>query len=289
MHPKLTELTETRFTPTTSRATPPSAPTSSPYMEDNFLMHLAPVSIGVFFFGNFHPNVEDKVQAQRALYKTSFLYRHFLQPGGLKVVIDDKCLTLTGKTASTSVSLMAHMLGTQIMGLINVVDETTRVEEVSRSSKAESGADAELRARLQLMLATDSRLCSEGIVVVVNAGNAKVTGQVTSSENKSWAESLLRSVASEAKMALHIASHKVITAPPKSPISIDDDSLQALALTRLKLVPSFSRLEIKVSSQRQALVLSGSAPAAVDKTLAESIVKNTYGLREFKSNLNSKG
>lgn len=267
-----------------------SAPdAASPYIGENFLMHMAPVSIGVFFFGNFHHNTEDKVQAQRALYKTSFLYRHFLQSGGLKAVIDENSLTLTGKTTSSAVSLMAYLLGTQIMGAtIKIADETTRVEEHGRPLKpSERNLDGETRARLQLMLATDAMLCSEGIEVTVSNGQAKITGQVSSPAHKVWAETLLHSVSSTAKIAISVAGKAESVHAAKNPI-IDDDSLQALSLTRLKLIPALAGLELRATSQRQILTLAGTVRTADEKQLAESVVKHTYGLRDFKSTLSVK-
>lgn len=266
-------------------------PSSSTLLDDNFLMHLAPVSIGAFFFGNFHPNNEDKVQAQRALYKTSFLFRHFLQAGGLKVVIDDGCITLSGKTSSSAVSLMAYVLGMQIMGPdIRVVDETTRVDETGRSSRSpEQQADNEMRARLQLMLATDAMLGSEEIEVSIGNGQAKVNGQVSSAEHKAWAETLLHAICPHCKISIQVsarAAERNKEAKARPPI--DDDSLQALALTRLKLLPNLSRLETKVLSMRQSVMLSGSVGTAADRELAEQVVRHTFGLRDFKGGLTVK-
>lgn len=268
------------------RIGPPVPAVAAPLLEENYLLHLAPVSIGVFFFGSFHPNNEDKVQAQRALYKTSFLYRHFLQPGGLKVVIDENSLTLTGKTSSSAVSLMAYMLGTQIMGPnIKIADETTRVEEHGRPLKpSDRNTDGELRARLQLMLATDAMLASEGIEVHVTNGQAKISGQVSTAEHKSWADTLLHSVVPLAKLSLSV-NGKADTKP--SP-SIDDDSLQALALTRLKLIPSLTAGDLRATSQRQGLTLTGTIRTPGEKELAEAVVKHTFGLRDFKGALTVK-
>lgn len=264
-----------------------SAPAAAtPTLEENYLLHLAPVSIGVFFFGSFHPNNEDKVQAQRALYKTSFLYRHFLQPGGLKVVIDENSLTLTGKTSSSAVSLMAYVLGTQIMGPnIKIADETTRVEEHGRPLKpSDRNSDGELRARLQLMLATDAMLSSEGIEVHVINGQAKISGQVSSAAHKAWADTLLHSVVPMAKVSINVNGKADIKPSP----SIDDDSLQALALTRLRLIPSFSAADVRAMSQRQVLTVTGSVRTAADKELAEAVLKHTFGLRDFKGALTVK-
>jgi osmotically-inducible protein OsmY len=280
MQTKFNELTATGLSNVAQTVVP-----ANQSLDDNFLLHLAPVSIGVFFFGNFHPNNEDKVQAQRALYKTSFLYRHFLQPGGLKTVIDYKTLTMTGKTTSATVSLMGQILATQIMGPVEVSDETTRQESLPGTGKAESAEDNERRARLQLMLATDERLCSEGIEISLSDGIAKVSGQVSSTENKTWAETLLRAIEPEAKFSLRVTTHKVIASTAKAPFWIDDDSLQALALTRLKLAVPLAALEFRAFSQRQGITLSGSVRNTTEKTLAESIAHNTYGLREFKSSL----
>lgn len=281
MQTKLNAVAERPVTFTEALSSPES-------MKDNFLMHLAPVSIGVFFFGNFQPNIEDKTQAQRALYKTSFLYRHFLQPGGLKAVIDEGCLTLSGKISSAAVSLMAQLLGAQIMGPIKIVDDTVCADESGRHVKtSEAAADLELRARLQLILATDAMLGSEEIEVSVSNGQAKVSGQVSSAEHKAWAETLLRSTAPQGKFSIQ-SSPRGKSVTPGARFTIDDDSLQALALTRLKLIPGLSRLDMRVTAQRQVLSLSGHAPSAAEKTLAESIVKHTYGMRDFKSNLSVK-
>lgn len=273
------------------RVSAPDQASTSPYIAENFLMHMAPVSIGVFFFGNFHPNAEDKVQAQRALYKTSFLYRHFLQSGGLKVVIDENSLTLTGKTTSSAVSLMAYLLGTQIMGpSIKIADETTRVEEHGRPLKpTDKPVDGELRARLQLMLATDAMLGSEEFEVTVTNGAAKVSGQVSSPSHKVWAETLLHSVAPQAKLTITVSGKASTHGEPKTRPSIDDDSLQALALTRIKIIPALAGLELRAASQRQGLTLSGTVHTAVEKELADSAVKHTFGLRDFKSSITIKG
>lgn len=263
----------------------PKTPTpASPLFDDNFLLHMAPVSIGAFFFGSFHPNTEDRIQAQRALYKTSFIYRHFLQPGGIKVVIDEGCLTLSGKTSSSTVSLLAQVLGSQIMGTIKVNDETTRVEE---SSGAESG-DAEIRARLQLALATDALVGSDGIEVTVSNGQVKISGTVSSATHKTWAETLLKSVAPQAKLTLHVAVGKSESRVARPHSTMDDDSLQTLAQTRLKLATGLSKLDVRLTSQRQNLTLSGTMTTTAEKDLVESIVKNTFGAREFKSTLSVK-
>lgn len=286
MQTKLDEISLTR--PTVPSA---SAVTADGLLEDNFLRHLAPVSIGAFFFGSFHPNNEDKVQAQRALYKTSFLFRHFLQAGGLKVVIDDGCLTLSGKTSSSAVSLMAYVLGMQIMGPnIRVVDETTRVDEHGRPGKSsDQQVENELRARLQLMLATDAMLGSEEIEVSVGNGQGKVSGQVSSAEHKIWAETLLHAICPHCKISIQVsarAAERNKAAKARPPI--DDDSLQALAVTRLKLLPNLTRLDAKVSSLRQSVLLSGSVGVAADRDLAEQVVRHTFGLKDFKGGLSVK-
>jgi osmotically-inducible protein OsmY len=275
MQTKISEFTESSVAKHSTSA--------SPFVDDNFLLHMAPVSVGAFFFGSFHPNAEDQVQAQRALYKTSFVYRHFLQPGGIKVVIDEGSLTLSGKTSSRTVSLLAVALANQVMGTIKVSDETTRTEVTSRPETE----DAEIRSRLQLILATDSLLGSDAIEVTVNNGQVNISGQVSSAANKIWAETLLKSVAPQGKLTFQVTVGKSDEAP-KAPQSMDDDSLLTLAHARLKLIESLGKSEVRLSSQRQIITLSGTVSSGAEKELIESVVANTFGVRSFKSTLSVK-
>src|ERR1700761_6920365 len=75
--------------------------------KEDFIERIAPVGVAAIFFGSFTLSPQDAPLSRQALYKLSFLNRHFLQPGGLKIAVNRTTAVLTGAVTHRALVKMA--------------------------------------------------------------------------------------------------------------------------------------------------------------------------------------
>ena len=78
-----------------------------------------------------------------------------------------------------------------------------------------------------------------------------------------------------------IPSH---AAPAKAP-DVDDESLQALVLLRLRLVRETEHLHIRVKANRGVVTLQGKVRTEALRQRVENLTRSTIGLKELRSSL----
>jgi osmotically-inducible protein OsmY len=270
-----------RFSPSLDSNASVQVPSSRPSLfdsKDDFIERVAPIGMAAIYFGSFSFAPQDAALSRQALFKLSFAYRYFLQPAGLKISVHRQNAVLNGPLAGTRLIQFADILARQIEGIVEVTDET------------EDGADAEaLRARTghaafeaaQLLFATDQTLRSD-MKLSLEDGRLVLSGEATSPAQKSWAELLVAAVGGDltSKLEMGIPSHATAKAP-----DVDDESLQALVLLRLRLVRETEHLHIRVKANRGVVTLQGKVRTEALRQRVENLSRSTIGLRELRSSL----
>ena len=247
------------------------------HTKDAFIERISPVATAVIFFGSFSLAPQDASLSQQALFKLSFLHRHFLQHGGLQIEVKGHTAVFSGKLNSSRLSILAEILAHQIDGIRQVKDET----EARATLPAE---DATLEA-VQLLFATDQTLRT-GIQVMLRDGRIALDGEVTSTAQKIWAEQLAEAAGGPVTSNLTDATFTPapmlkIAEPPQ----VDDESLQSLVLFRLRLVRETEHLTLKVKASRGVVTLHGKVRSEALRQRAENIARSTLGVRELRSSL----
>jgi osmotically-inducible protein OsmY len=182
--------------------------------------------------------------------------------------------TLTGTVKSRLLTICAEILAQQIEGVSHVKNETELAVEdrpaISRSVEA-----------IQLLLATDQTLRSQ-VKVSDDGGKLTLSGSVGSEVQKTWAEQLARSIE-----AVVVSELKVVPANESTlkPADVDDESLQALVLFRLRLVRETEHLPVKVKAHRGVLTVQGKVRSEALRQRVEHMARATLGLRELRSSL----
>ncbi len=244
--------------------------------KDEFTARIAPVAVAAIYFGSFSLAPQDASLSRQALYKLSFLHRHFLHPGGVRIVVDKQNAILSGTVPSRLLFVLAEILGHQIEGIRHVEDKT------DKAGRQEITA----RESIQLLFATDQTL-RNGVVVATEEGRLILQGEVTSEGQKSWASQLAAAVVgTEVDSTIRLST---FTPPPVTPVTetpqIDDESLQALVLFRLRIVRETEHLHLKVKATRGVLTLQGKVRTEAQRKRAENIARSTLGVRELRSSL----
>jgi len=176
---------------------------------------------------------------------------------------------------------MADILARQIEGIRHVKDETrdkTGAAPVATPQEHEAALVA-----IQFLFATDQTLRS-GVQVSVGEGRPALDGAVSSAAQKTWAEQLAAAVAGEIDSKLTVgvpAASGTAAQPPQ----VDDESLQALILFRLRLVRETEHLHVKVKAHRGIVTLQGKVRTEALRQRAENLARSTLGLRELRSTL----
>jgi len=247
------------------------------HTKDAFIERISPVATAVIFFGTFSLTPQDDSLSQQALFKLSFLHRHFLQHGGLQIEVKGQTAVLTGDLSSHRLVALAEFLAKQIDGINKIKDETKVQTQLS-------GNEAALEA-VQFLFATDQTLRT-GIQVSLREGRLSLEGEVTSPAQKTWAEQLAQASGLEVSSRLSAATFTPapmlkVTEPP----SVDDDSLEALVLFRLSLVRETEGLAVKVKANRGIVALQGKIASEALRQRVENIARSTLGIRELRSTL----
>lgn len=256
---------------------------------NNWLAHLAPFSTGIFFFGQVHPTMEENVFVRKALMTTSHVFRHFLRPRGLELEVINEVVYLRGNVPADVVVIMAEQLAKQIDGVDNICNETTKVQDAAYTARRVKSAiyaeaDQELRHRLEILLASDSTLAALGLSVEVSDDKATLSGTVPSEAHADWLERLCQNLEGAHRINLSLKEDDTLDLPCNSS-PLDNDSIETLFHTRLKLLKSTKRLRVETSARHGRLHLRGYLPDASAKELVESIAASTFGVREVNSEL----
>lgn len=249
--------------------------------KDDFIERVAPIGMAAMYFGSFSLAPQDIALSRQALFKLSFVNRHFLQPAGLRILVQRETAILSGKLSARALATLAEILALQIEGINRVTDQT----EVATGSSAKSGKgrDTEtIRDSVALLFATDQTLRS-GVQVGIREGRLVLEGQVTSTAQKNWAEQLVEAVGGEvdSKLKIGAASSDDSAKPPQ----VDDESLQALILLRLRLIRDTEHLPLRVKANRGVVSLQGKVRTEALRRRAENLTRSTLGLHELRSTL----
>jgi osmotically-inducible protein OsmY len=246
--------------------------------KDVFIERIAPLGVAAIYFGSFSLSPQDAPLSRQALFKLSFLHRHFLQPGGLRIVVDRQAAILSGKVTSRALVTMADILALQIEGIRQVKDETQTPPEEASHTEA-------IRESVQFLFATDQTLRS-GVQVSLSEGYLTLQGEVSSVAQKNWAEQLTEAAGGEVQSRLKVSdatTHPaaISTEPPL----LDDESQQALVLFRLRLVRETEHVPVRVKANRGVVTIQGKVRTEALRQRVENIARSTLGLRELRSTL----
>jgi osmotically-inducible protein OsmY len=241
--------------------------------KDDFIARMGPIGVAAIYFGPFSLAPQDPALSRQALLKLSFAYRYYLQPAGIRYHVERQTATLSGSIKSTPLAICAEILAQQIEGIEQVKNETElAVEDRPAQSR-------ELLA-IQLLLATDQSLRSP-VKVSEESGALRLGGSVGSEAQKSWIEQLATAVDAEVKSDLQVVPSQSVV---KS-ADVDDESLQALVLFRLRLIRETEHLPLKVKAHRGVLTLHGKVRSEALRQRVENVARATVGLRELRSSL----
>jgi osmotically-inducible protein OsmY len=242
--------------------------------KDDFIERMAPIGMAAIYFGGFSLAPQDPALSRQALLKLSFAHRHFLHPAGIRYQVQRQTATISGSVTTRSLVTLAEILAQQIEGITQIKDET-------EAAVADQPAVSREMEAVQLLLATDQSLRSQ-VQVTEDHGILRLAGTVGSEAQKSWTEQLVRSVGAEVGSDLNVAPLNDSTV--KAAL-LDDESLQALVLYRLRLVRETEHLPLKVKANRGVLTLHGKVRTEALRQRVENIARATLGLRELRSSL----
>ena len=242
--------------------------------KDEFIERIAPIGMAAIYFGGFSLTPQDPALSRQALLKLSFVHRHFLHATGIRYQVQRQTATISGSVTSRALVTCAEILARQIEGIAQVKDQT-------ETAVADQPVLSRELETTQLLLATDQSLRSQ--VKVTQEGNTlHLSGSVGSEAQKSWAEQLVRAAGAEVKSDLQVVP--AIESSIKA-TQVDDESLQALVLFRLRLVRETEHLPLKVKANRGTLTLQGKVRSEALRQRVENIARATLGLRELRSSL----
>jgi osmotically-inducible protein OsmY len=252
--------------------------------KDDFIHRIAPLGVAAIYFGSFSLSPQDAPLSRQALFKLSFLNRHFLQPGGVKIVVNRQTANLSGSVANRSLVTLADILALQIEGIRNVQNETQLPpEETNHAANPGHREKEAAREAVQFLFATDQTLRS-GVQVSQIDGHLTLQGEVSTAAQKSWAEHLAEAAGAEIQSRLKV-SDGATASPVAEPPLIDDESQQALVLFRLRLVRETEHLPVRVKANRGVVAVQGKVRTEALRQRVENIARSTLGLRELRSSL----
>jgi osmotically-inducible protein OsmY len=251
--------------------------------KDDFIRRIAPTGVAAIYFGSFSLSPQDAPLSRQALFKLSFLNRHFLQPAGVKIVVNRQTANLTGKVPSRPIGTMAEILALQIEGIRNVQNETQLPAEDANHAANPGHREKEItKDTVQFLFATDQTLRS-GVQLAQTDGHLTLSGEVSTIAQKNWAESLAEAAGAEIQSLIKVneAAAKPVAEPPP----IDDESQQALVLFRLRLVRETEHLPVRVKANRGVVSVQGKVRTEALRQRVENIARSTLGLRELRSSI----
>ena len=251
--------------------------------KDDFINRVAPIGMAAMYFGSFTLAPQDAALSRQALFKLSFLNRHFLQPGGLRILVQRQTATLSGKITGRTIATLAQILAHQIDGITNIEDETEVAPTSSKTAKAKE--TEAIREAVALLFATDQTLRTS-VQVTTKDASIVLEGQVASATQKSWAEQLVEAAGGHVHSKLKISPFTPpALSPANQPPQVDDESLQAFILMRLRLVRETEHLPVRVKATRGVVSLQGKVRTEALRQRVENLARSALGLRELRSSL----
>ena len=167
---------------------------------------------------------------------------------------------LSGSVTSRSLALLGEILALQIEGIDQIQNETQVSPEPTGLTPAQREADA-TREAVQFLFATDQTLRS-GVQVGFTDGSLTLQGEVSSVAQKNWAEQIGQAVSGDIKSRLKVSDSTTFPVPHMAePPPLDDESLQALVLFRLRLVRETEHLPLRVKANRGIVTVQGKVAA----------------------------
>ena len=237
--------------------------------KDDFIARMGPIGVAAIYFGPFSLAPQDPALSRQALLKLSFAYRHYLQPAGVRYHVHKQAATVSGAVRTRLLATLAEVLAQQIEGITSVKNETELAVEdrpaTSRTTEA-----------MQLLLATDQTLRTQ-VKVTDETGRLKLSGTVGSEAQKNWAEQLARAIEAETISELKVTPSDAAVKTSE----VDDESLQALVLFRLRLVRETEHLPVKATAKRGVLTLQGKVRTEALRQRVEQMTRATLGVREL--------
>lgn len=234
---------------------------------------MGPIGVAAIYFGSFSLAPQDPALSRHALLKLSFAYRHYLQPAGIRYHVDKQAVTISGTVRSRLLTFLAEVLARQIDGVESVKNET----EITLEDRPATARPLEA---LHLLLATDQALRTH-VKMTEADGRTQLSGTVATEAQKSWAEQLARVVEADLVSELHVTPSDT----PVKTTEVDDDSLQALVLFRLRLVRETEHLPLKVVAHRGMVTLAGKVRTDALRQRVEQLARATLGVIELRSTL----
>jgi osmotically-inducible protein OsmY len=252
--------------------------------KDDFIERIAPVGVAAIYFGGFSLSPQDAPLSRQALFKLSFLNRHFLQPAGLKIAVNRQTAVFTGTVAARALVTMADILAHQIEGITATTDETQALPEDS-TLPAGMREKETIREAVQFLFATDQTLRS-GVQISLSEGYLTLAGEVSSVAQKNWAEQLAEAAGGDVQSRLKVTEATTFApAATTEPPLIDDESQEALVLFRLRLVRETEHLPVRVKANRGVVTVQGKVRTEALRQRVENIARSTLGLRELRSSI----
>jgi osmotically-inducible protein OsmY len=252
--------------------------------KDDFIERIAPLGVAAIYFGSFSLSPQDAPLSRQALFKLSFLHRHFLQPGCLRIVVNRQTAVLSGIVTSHALVIMAEILALQIEGIRYVQDETQSPPEDASLTPGQRDHET-ARESIRFLFATDQTLRS-GVQVDYSDGSLVLHGEVSSIAQKYWAEQLAEAAGGEVQSRLKLGDAATIAAThPVEPPLLDDESLQALVLFRLRLTRETEHVPVRVKANRGIVTLQGKVRTEALRQRVENIARSTLGLKDLRSTL----
>ena len=241
--------------------------------KDDFIVRMGPIGVAAIYFGSFSLAPQDPALSRQALLKLSFAYRHYLQPAGIRYQVVKQTVTISGTVRSRLLGLLAEVLAQQIEGVESVKNDT----EIALEDRPAPGRPLEA---LHLLLATDQTLRTH-VKMTETDGRTKLSGTVGSEAHRGWAEQLARLVEADTTSELQVTPSEV----PVKITDVDDESLQALVLFRLRLVRETEHVPLKVVAHRGVVTLTGKVRADALRQRVEHLTRATLGVVELRSSL----
>ena len=251
--------------------------------KDDFIERIAPVGVAAIYFGGFSLSPQDAPLSRQALFKLSFLNRHFLQPAGLKIAVNRQTAVLSGTVAARALVTMGDILARQIEGITATTDETHALPEEATLTPGQREKET-VREAVQFLFATDQTLRS-GVQVSLSEGYLTLAGEVSSIAQKNWAEQLAEAAGGEVQSRLKVTEATTFAPAATEPPQIDDESQEALVLFRLRLVRETEHLPVRVKANRGVVTVQGKVRTEALRQRVENIARSTLGLRELRSSI----
>lgn len=241
--------------------------------KDDFIARVGPIGMAAIYFGPFSLMPQDPALARQALLKLSFVHRQFLHPANVRFHAQKNSITLAGTVRTRLMPMLAEILANQIEGVTSVKNETELpIEDTPATTRS-------LQA-IQVLLATDQSLRTQ-VKISEEGGKLKLSGVAGSEAQKKWAEQLARAIEPDVVCELRVSSSPATVKVP----DVDDESLQALVLFRLRLVRETEHLPLKVVAKRGVLTLQGKVRTEALRQRVEQMARATLGVGEVRSSL----